>query len=424
MSLELYSINNSIIPKSSLSSHLSPARNLFGKSSRTILPVSLAPSIQQSDEHKINKTSDEESIKYHAFQRIHAFAVTAVIISGIAKRSHLQEPRNITLEIGSATLQVGQGSKGYHAAHDNAGSGYKDNFRSIIMKQIGSEKKITPKTERILKCKGFTDEQLDQILKNCDNLTIFNQLFNKIWPADIKKPHSLISGTSIEIALNSTTETPARVNLVCDNTLEKHIRPQMLELYHLLTLEEVSPEEACKKYVEIIHAFFLKSKISITEKITLLKNYKDQLEFLKYPNKFDVKKIVLLLKEIQKLLKTSPTSINIKKNLKFLKQFSIKTEESSYYKIFRAFTKKVTALEDLIEEAKEKILSLNSDLKFYSLQKEGTEMIDFTTLFGEFCEIEKTRTLSPETLSTIQKNLLKPMDSSAILTTPPSSPRK
>lgn len=394
------------------------ARKLFS-ANRGILDINQAPSIQQPKFLKLNGKYDSNSLSAHAYMRIQLFAITATIIHGIAKRSFRQDFKDITLKISGAVLQVGQGSHGYHAAHDNASSGLKDNLREVIINLISQEHTVTPKTAGILKCKGFTASEIQAMQTNCLNISEINKLFNIKWP--LAKNYSVISGTSVEKTLNSTTELPQAANLLCDKSLETFIRPKTIVLYESLMKGLITIEDACKTYVELIIGYFDQVIPKIHERLNHLAEYKQSIEKLDKTeiSPLDFISIIDGMKEIKKYLENKHVldhegQITATRSETPLPRAKIPVNESflrstkhlinqNFESFLTSFYKKADVIKNEIET---QITRFTDYLTYCELEKTGTQLPDFTSLFGEYDSNTKTRALSSDTYRKVQSTLL------------------
>jgi len=234
-----------------------PEKKKKEKKGREIVAYSknLAPSVK-----KVDDLADE--IIQHSNVRIQLFFLTAIALFGRAVRTK-GSPSEVIVEVKGANRQVGQAKRksGNHAAHSNASANVVDNWKDLCIKQIVNEG-LTPKKEQFLsKAKKIPLKILKELqAKHNDQQFVMNTI-NSYWPEN-----SLLEGTRLIYILNSTTQLPAALNLVCDRKLEMKIRPKMAELFRKVMRGELSPREATKLYVQEIRSHFTVCIKELTEK--------------------------------------------------------------------------------------------------------------------------------------------------------------
>ena len=411
------------------------------KPSRTIYPYEAAASIQQNETDKIKGISDDYSIKQHAFMRIQAFAITVVGLYGIAKRSGGKKDREIKISVKSAPSQVGQASNSgdyaFHGAHDNATSGLDlEGFRESLIKEIVEDTEISPIKKRLLKRKNFTNEQFAAILKNPDENTV-RAIFDIVWPMNKNKPHTVFTGTQTDLNLNTTTEAGIIVNLGIDKHIESH-RNEICDLYLKITHAEITQEEACVQYCTIIKDSLTKFELDVENSLTKIEDFQENLlELDDYESMFQnhIRTILGNLHEQAKVInppknrkksdsnkedinpENKPPKIRkdadfhpkIIKNKKFLNNsiYSIDKNKSDPLCTFKIWmVKRWDALKNEISDQQTKLAAY---LKYCRLENEGTEVPDFTALFGEFNPETGKRELNDRILSSVQEKLWDPL---------------
>lgn len=372
--------------------------------------------ITMEEQNKAKGQFNESDLIEHAHLRIQMFAIMSVILHGVGLRSD-HSKRAIEIDIGKAYLQVGQGSNKYHAAHCNANAGYVDNIRKVFIDELNKENYITPKKKRILQIKGFTNDELRLLESNCSNLETTYQIFDRVWPIRKKQPPSLLNSTRIDFKLNSTTELPQSINLGCDKALETIIRPIALELYTRLMFNQITPQKACEEYCQLIVAHFEKMDIYYTERIAKIENYlqKIQTELQNFPIS-NASEALERLKEMQKSLveinhleegkQKVISRAKIKENENFLKRSIYHlTNDEGYLSYLNKFL--ISSFDKLKNEVSHQLKRFEEYRIFCQLEKNGSVVPDFTTLFGTFDSETGKRVLEDDDFTTLQEKLLK-----------------
>lgn len=254
--------------------------------------------LKASAEVKVQKALSSTDIREHAASRVRIFAKTAYCYYKSAMRSDPEKQRKAEFVISRADFQLGKGSHGYHASHDDAGAGVADNLRQLMIEETTSEQAMTPMKKNLLKAKAFSDEDFDEMKENGYTPEAVTAIFDRMWPTYEKSHTSLFSGSVGIFERNRTTELPARVNLICDKRLETAMRPILAKLYALLAFGEVTPEEATEYYCEAIKSHLNGTQEEIEQRLNALEQYSEALDdFLEesYKTTPGVKKIAAIL---------------------------------------------------------------------------------------------------------------------------------
>lgn len=411
---------------------------------------------QRREEDKQAGSYHPRDVIAHAFLRIQLFALEVVAYYATGLRSDLSK-RPVAFDVGPAYLQIGQGSKDYPAAHQNANAGRVDNMRSSLIADIIATG-LTPSKARILRCKQFDEDQMGE-MENLDPEKI-NEIFDKVWPADKKKPPSLLEGTRLNYTLNSTSELPQALNLACDKGLEYFLRPKTVELYQQIIYAEMSREELCQKYCQLINSYFDTIEVHISERIALLEVYAKKLSDFnelpksEAPTQDELQKLKTALIDLQKTffqinipkkddvesqeneeatteelpkigLTSSPKKVISSAKLRTNKNFL----NRSFYNLSKNNDDTICSIKTLLAEKydvlKEEVVYQTERFKKYltfcKLEKEGTEVPDFTSLFGTFNQETGKRDLTEEDYSQLQERLLKTKTPQSTPTASPSS---
>jgi len=200
----------------------------------------------------------KEAITEHAHLRIQLFYLSAMAIYKRALRSD-GSFTDVKVKVTGATMQISQGNRENHAAHASAAASTVDNLKELIILQIQKEA-LTPLKSKLLSAMGLSEIDLNTIDQNHDDLKFVNKMINTYWPHE-----SLLAGSEIELTLNTTNNLPAGLNLGCDLSLEKKIRPLIAEIIGLVMKGQLEPQEATKRYVTAVQEHF-------KEKITHIEN--------------------------------------------------------------------------------------------------------------------------------------------------------
>lgn len=231
------------------------------KKSRTISPY------EDNKAASVSEIKDlPEGIKEHAHLRIQIFYAVALKVEGIAKRTN-GDVTDVTVWVGRATKQDGQGTRKEHAAHANSAAGLSDNLYSHYIEQIVNDG-ITPIKARVLSnIKNMSAEELKALQENHQDKSFVQMAIHRIWDGS-----SAISGTEFEDQINATDKLPSSLNLGCDLCLEKAIRPYFAELIMQVMKGELDPINATDLYTAAVQKHLEGRIIEITEKITELKS--------------------------------------------------------------------------------------------------------------------------------------------------------
>lgn len=229
----------------------------------------LAPSVTYSTE-KLSIRLEE-----HGNLRIQLFYLTSLALYKKAVRTG-KPPSDVKVSIPGARIQVGQGNRENHAAHANASANVVDNLKDLYKEQINQDGLSPLKRALLSKAKNVPDWVLDLIDKNHEDKNFVSSLLDEYWAES-----SLIIGTKLEFTLNATDKLPSKVNLGCDLSLEKAIRPYMEKLYTQLMKGEINPDEATSLFQERTVEHFEKRIEELKEKKASLRSSASKVDQLK-----------------------------------------------------------------------------------------------------------------------------------------------
>lgn len=255
--------------KRKFSTYLEASKGPKKKKGRKILPIAQTASLV-IDEKKVEITP--EMVREHAFTRMQHFAAECIARWGIAVSSRGDSGEDLKVSIRGARLQGSQGSYGRHAAHSNAAAGVVDNELENLYARTVIDG-MTPMKKQVFRVLGLSLEDIKELRKNHKDEDLVLTIFKKIVEINKDKKYSILGGTDIEQQTNATTELPPLLNLVCDAGLEKTVRPTVAEFYKKVMLAELTPEEACLKYCDLIQDHFSKTIQALDERIKLIKDY-------------------------------------------------------------------------------------------------------------------------------------------------------
>ena len=207
----------------------------------------------------------EEGIREHAYLRIQIFHAVATKLEGWAKRSN-GTVTDVDVRVGRATKQDGQGTREMHAAHANAAAGLRDDLKERYIKQIVGEGVTPVKAAFFSRIRNMQSDDLENLKQHQFNETYVREAVEKIWPGN-----SALSGTDFEDQINATDRLPRALNLGCDLTLEKAIRPFVADLMKQVMQGGLTPKQATDQYVQAIQTHFAAKIEEITEKLKGLK---------------------------------------------------------------------------------------------------------------------------------------------------------
>ena len=206
-----------------------------------------------------------DGIREHAHLRLQIFYAVAIKVYGLAKRSN-GDVTDIDVWVARATKQDGQGTKDEHAAHANTAAGLSDNLKSHYEKQIVKEG-ITPVKKRYLtQVRNLSNEDMTELQNKHADEKFVHEIIEKNWPGN-----SAISGTEFEDQINATDKLPRALNIGCDLTLEKAIRPYVASLIKGVMTEALGSREATDLYTKTIQEHLTARVKEINLKIATLK---------------------------------------------------------------------------------------------------------------------------------------------------------
>lgn len=218
----------------------------------------LAPSVSKVD-------NLAEGIMEHAHLRLQMFYAVACELQGYAKRTN-GDITDVEVWVGRATKQDGQGTRQDHAAHSNAAAGLSDNLKKHYIEQIVADG-LTPVKTNFLRCvRKMPLLLLDELQKNHTDEEHVRGIIELVWPGN-----SAIAETELEDKINATDKLPRNLNLGCDLTLEKAIRPLVAELITSVMKGELTSVKATDRYTDAIQVHFGLQLKKITNQIKELK---------------------------------------------------------------------------------------------------------------------------------------------------------
>lgn len=225
--------------------------------------------VARYEENKAPSVSEvknlSEGIFEHAHLRVQIFHAVAMKLNGVAMRTN-RSPAKVNVWVGRATKQDGQGTRQEHAAHSNAAAGLRDDLKEHYIKQI-LDNGVTPiKADVLTRIRNISTQDLDVLHSNHMDEELVRQVIELAWPGN-----SVISDTELEDQINATNKLPRNLNLGCDLTLEKSIRPYVAELMTLIMKGELDPRAATNLYVQAIENHFVERLEAITHHLNELK---------------------------------------------------------------------------------------------------------------------------------------------------------
>ncbi len=242
----------------SCSFHSKPLENVTNlKKSRQIISATKnnTPTVTHHDDLK-------EAITEHAHLRIQLFYLSAMALYKRALRSD-GSVSDVHVKVTGATMQISQGNRENHAAHASAAASTVDNLKELIILQIQKEA-LTPLKSKLLSAMGLSEQDLNAIDEKHEDIKFVRKMINTYWPHE-----SLLAGSELELTLNTTNNLPAGLNLGCDLSLEKKIRPLIAEIIGLVMKGQLEPQQATLRYVTAVQEHF-KEKITHIEKQLLI----------------------------------------------------------------------------------------------------------------------------------------------------------
>lgn len=196
----------------------------------------------------------KEAITEHAHLRIQLFYLSAMALYKRALRSD-KSVSDVKVKVTGATMQISQGNRENHAAHASAAASTVDNLKELIILQIQKEA-LTPLKSKLLRTMGLSEVDLNTIDQKHNDIQFVKKMIDTYWPHE-----SLLAGSELELTLNTTNYLPAGLNLGCDLSLEKKIRPLIAEIIGLVMKGQLEPQEATLRYVSAVQEHF-KEKIA------------------------------------------------------------------------------------------------------------------------------------------------------------------
>lgn len=204
----------------------------------------------------ISRETALDILSTHARWRPVMFGVTAIAIHSLALRSNPFAVRNVSLNIDQAWLQLGSGTGGLHAAHMNAAPGFVDDIEDQFIREIVTEKGVTPRKARLMHAKGFSSEDIALMEAHDFDLQTITDIFDARWPLPKGKPRSVLNNTLINDTLNLTTPIKSHANLTTDKILENSERREIIRLYHQSIFGIRSVEELTREYCQNVRNHF------------------------------------------------------------------------------------------------------------------------------------------------------------------------
>lgn len=212
-----------------------------------------------------HETDLKEAITEHAHLRIQLFYLSAMALFERALRSN-GEFSEVQVKVTGATMQISQGNKQNHAAHASAAASTVDNLKELIVLQI-QEEALTPMKSKLLSTMGLSDQDLKNIDQNHTDTKYVKNLIDTYWPHE-----SLLTGSELELTLNTTNYLPGALNLGTDLSLEKKIRPLIAEMIQLVIRGQLDPMDATKAYIAAVREHFENKIKSIENQILSCSN--------------------------------------------------------------------------------------------------------------------------------------------------------
>lgn len=380
------------IPSSSLPSQHVPAparRQILSYASNRTASV-------QAEGAELNT----DDVVQHAFQRI-LCAYTALLSLHNTGTTSSGTLENLEVWVDHADMQGGKGTGGLHAAHSWMAAGLKDNCRDLYIQEINENKELTPKKKRILKTKGFSEDDLDTLIACSDKIELVKAVFDRVW----NQP-SLLHDTRLYQRLQMTFALPKELNLQVDGRLEKAKRPFVAELFKKCMKGEERPEEACNRLVVVIQTHFRQAIDDLTKKVELIGKFEEKLRCYRVAS---VKMLKTTHRARQLLLQREQK--NILFQLRVIKaKLSKRTDGAPALQMTQTATflraspfPSRNVLNGLREELglnKAKYLRLRS---FCELELQGTHQPDYAKVTGKLCP----ETGTPSLLLTPERSPLK-----------------
>lgn len=374
--------------------------------------LNLAPSVKFDEDpfRAFDAEMYDKEVRQHAYMRVQLFALTVIALYGVVNP---ETEKNVTIKIGRAYMQIGKGTRQFHAAHANAAAGLEDDMRGVALQRLVSEGDATEYTKKLLAVKGFTDAEFRELQDNSYKLEKVAELFDKKWPVDISRPTSVFSGTRLEYILNSTSKLPASVNLFCDKSLEDEIRDKIEELYDEVMHSRITPQEACEEYCKLIWAHFGKLEPEVERRIECMEGYLDKLtSFVNSSLSEGVPENIQKLDDIHKeMYSTHHPAFKYSKmatNEEFLSQSLNKLQHTDKDPV--AFIKNwiFRRKEEILKEAQVYSQRLKNYLRFSICEREGTKIPNFAHLLGpqeaDDLKVAQKRLLAPMTPKKVAKS--------------------
>lgn len=367
--------------------------------------------LQESPLSREKKELLVENHLKHASSRVETFAKTAICMQNTALRSDPEKVRNLEIGIGRAYLQLGKGSNGNHAAHDNAGAGERDTVRKCYMQEMVDEKVVTPLKAEFLKYKGFTTADFDEIYASGFNPEKIEEVFNRYWPNEAWRPSSILEGSRGEYDVNKTTIVKRRINLGCDRRAERTVRPIMEELYKAVSVGALQPEEATQRFKATLIDHFRGAQTDIQQRLSAIAAYKTALEnFAKYPPisfchlEGDFFKLLALRLDTQTTSSHKVAKVYLFSNDKFLESLNrkIKLSKDTNIPLSPTWQKRmVNQIGYLKWEVNQEEAKFQDHLEHCRIQEEGTRQMDVHAFFNSI----KDRSYDRDSVSEVRKVL-------------------
>jgi hypothetical protein len=291
------------------------------KVGRSYIPQ--GPNITRTEEERLAGFFDDKNVIRHAGNRIVDFLLSSEVLWELNLTSTPGEKRELVVSILSALYQGEKGvtkkqkkgepkHKKAHGGHDNAAAGLDINLRSSLMDRIVIKGEVTPKTQKIMKYRGFTTKDLEEIKENFDKTNV-EEVFKRVWSAHPKRPNYLFEGTKINEKVNRITEISIDVNLFVDKKLESYIRVVIKKLYEKILDGVLTPREATKEYVASILYFFTKLENNLKTILNLVEEYQKEFALIDF-DEISAEKCKVILNNlnriIQKMCPAKPKKIN------------------------------------------------------------------------------------------------------------------
>lgn len=322
-----------------------------------------------------------DRVRNHAYMRVQIVYSKCLAHQGTAVRSD-DRVRELYFKTQGSRLQVGRGTKEFHAAHPNPTSGVTDNYRDLIEQEALQDLKFTPAKRQMLLNRGLTRSQIDAIEGAAElDPEKFKTLLGVYFP---KKP-SMLDGTQISMLSNATNTLPTAVNLKCDKYLESKARPEIDDIYKRVAANAINAEEGVMEFCASAQDHLRGSIEIYKNKDVALERYADRLTQLQHnlvvmDDKELATQVVELMRELNLITKNSGKGIaNIQ--LFINRQVLHRVRWNIYYgHSERAADLLKNKISYLLKEVEKKKKELGDLTNYCQWELEGSQVPDFRLL--------------------------------------------